>query len=395
MSVARSAIRRCRVAVNRLGLFGDGGTRLRLRVEHLIDTQGAELFRESGVPGLNLIVRLKSGERIVRHWGVMDAETRAPINDGAAFQVLSLSKPVVAFLVAGLAEQGVLDLDAPVSSYLRSWTMPPDRRGGFHFERVTLRRLLSHTAGLNIHGFGWVRAQGPAPHAVCMRESGEIGRPAPGALLDGLYGQEQCLSLVHQPGTVVEYSGGGFAMAELIIEDVTNRAFTQLVTERVLAPLGMASSSFEPEALAVGRLCSRHDADGHRLPPALIASAGASGLYTTASDLCTFMECMLPGVSSHAPPGRGVISPASARMLTTVQTRGLPGHAIGLGFYLWLKRSDVVYSHRGHSDGWWCLAEGLVNRRCVIVALSNGSAGEWCVKPLVARIRQLLFDWAI
>lgn len=382
MGIAARIFRNCRVAARRAGLIGDGVARLRRYVCGALETRGEELFRSSGVPGAAIVVRLPDGSRLERFWGVTDAETRRPMDGNAVFQMMSISKPVSAMCLMRLVEQGVLELHAPVSRYLRSWTMPPERRGGHDFEGVTIHRLLSHTAGLNLEMMGW------SPVAE--------GRPTPAELMDGVHGSRAGLGLAHAPGTRVEYSGAGFTLAEQVALDATGRPWHELVRELVLEPLGMTRSSYLPEGEIGERLATRHDASGAPMPRAWLASASGSGLYSTPGDVCTFWESFLdgpPGADGRiAQAGRGVITPAHAAMMTSVQTRGLPGKTVGLGFYLWEMRSDVEFAHRGNKDGWWSMAEGVLRRRCVVVGCSNGDAGERCIKPLVTAVRQVIFD---
>ncbi|MBC7772069.1 MAG: beta-lactamase family protein [Pyrinomonadaceae bacterium] len=374
------------MAAHRARLIGDGVARLHRLVNRLLDTRGVELFRASGVPGAAIIVRLPDGVRIERYWGVADGATQTAMHEHAVFQMMSISKPVSAFCIVRLAERGLLDLHVPVSRYLGSWTVPAERRGGHDFDDVTLHRLLSHSAGFNLHMLGW------SPHAD--------RRPTPQQLLDGVTGPEHGLRIVHAPGTQVEYSGAGFALAEMAAVNVTGLPWHQIVQDNVLEPLGMRHSCYSPEPRVLELMATRHDAEGRPMPPALLASGSGSGLYATAADICTFWEAFLcedrraRGTSDQSRVCR-VVSPAAARMMTTVQNRGLPGKKVGLGFYLWEKRSDTEFGHRGYKDGWWSVAEGLRRRRCVIVGCSNGDAGERCIKPLTGEVRQLLFDQAL
>jgi CubicO group peptidase (beta-lactamase class C family) len=293
---------------------------------------------------------------------------------------MSISKPMTAFGIVRLAEKGVLDLDAPVSTYLRSWTLPPDRRNGHDFEQVTLRRILSHSAGLNVHGFLWAASDAPAP---TTRE-----------LLDGIEGPDFIIRLVQSPGERLLYYGGGYTLAQLVVEDATGRPFSDVMRDEVLTPLGMSSSSYTPTPHVLERLATRHDADGRPLPRAACSAHAATGFYTTPRDISRLWRAMLDAPDG-APRGRGLVSPDAARAMTRPHTDPGADRVCGLGFFLWLKRTDTVFSHSGFKQGWWSQVDGFLRRRCTVAVFSNGDAGVACVKPLCAEIRQLIFDRAL
>src|SRR5262245_22807817 len=133
-----------------------------------------------------------------------------------------------------LVEQGRLDLDADVNDYLTSWRVPAN--AGWQ-PRVTLRQLLSHTAGTTVHGFPGYPASGPWPTVV------QILQGVPSA-------NNQSIMVDVLPGTQFRYSGGGTTIAQQVVADVTGRPFPELMQELVLGPVGMADSSYEQPAPA-------------------------------------------------------------------------------------------------------------------------------------------------
>ena len=380
MPIHSRLLRYTRKAAYSAGLIDRGCAALAREVAALIDAQAPALLASSNLPGLSMLVTLADGSTVERCFGVADAATRAPMTPDTVFQVMSISKPVTAFGVIRLAEMGMVDLDAPVSTYLRSWTLPPDRRHDHDFDGVTLRRILSHTAGLNVHGFLWAPPDAPPPTTV--------------ELLDGIEGPDFVLRLIHPPGERLHYSGGGYTLVQLIIEDVTGAPFAEFARKEVLAPLGMTSSSFVETSAIRERLAARHDAHGQPLPPALCAAHAPTGLYSTPRDLTKLWTAMFTGPHSE-PPGRGVITPHAAREMTRPHTDPTAKRVTGLGFFLWPKRSDTIFSHSGFKQGWWSEVDGLLKRRCVIAACANADAGEACVKSLCTNLRQLLLDRAL
>jgi len=102
-----------------------------------------------GIPGA-AVGLIHNGEVAwTRSYGLADKENDVPVTLDTAFQVASISKPVAAWGVMRLAEQGRTDLDTPVERYLTRWHLPPS---DLNHAAVTIRRLLSHTAGLSLHG---------------------------------------------------------------------------------------------------------------------------------------------------------------------------------------------------------------------------------------------------
>ena len=367
----------CRRAGWKAGLVSDRTRSAASHVEHVLDTRGRGVFEESGVPGLVVNVRFGEGRTITRCFG--RAGPSMLLRSDTVFPALSISKPVTAFCAMALVEQGALHLDEPIWRRLRSFRLNPSRTGGFDPDGVTLRRLLSHSAGLDPLEIGW----SSTPRIPSALELLEEGGAAGGTL-----------RLVAPPGAALLYAGGGFVLVQQLIEDATGLPFPLVARERVLRPLEMHGSDYELPAELAERLATSHDADNAPLPARRLAATAASGLFSTAEDLATFWSALAPGPAGE-PPGRGVISPSACREMLTPQATGPEGTRCGLGFYLRNKRADVRYTHLGYYAGWNHHVEGLLRRRVVVVALSNGDRGKSCVRPLVHELRKTLYDHAL
>lgn len=326
------------------------------------------------IPGAVFLIRLAGGHQVLRR---VAAPGAAPVNEHTIFQVMSISKPVVTFAALRLGHLGVLDLDAPVESLLRSWSLPAERTRGLDFGAVTIRRILCHAAGLSVHGYGWVEAGAP--------------RPTPAQLLDGIDGPEYQVRLIHPPGTRAQYSGGGYTLLQQAIEDVTGRPFAAVIQDTVLGPLGMARSTFDDGSPLLASLATRHDAQGLPLPPARIASPAATGLYSCAADLSRFLAALLPGPRGE-PPGRGLIHHADALAMTSTQAADAVGRRWALGFYLLRHPGETIFHHGGLKTGWWSQIDGFAQAGHTMVTLTNGDAADEHVKPILADIRELLLS---
>lgn len=236
-----------------------------------------ERMDELGIPGLSVAV-IDHGEIVAaRGYGVLDLVSKRPVTPQTLFLAGSISKPVAATAALRLVQDGALTLDGDVNQWLRSWQVPPSDALGENV--VTLRALLTHTAGLTVHGFpGYARtAEVPSVPQILDGES-----PANTA--------EVRVDL--EPGTTWRYSGGGYTVMQLLVADVTAKPFEQYAAKTVLVPFGMSASSFEnPLSTSRHPLAAtgyypeqrKVKGDWHIYP-----EMAAAGLWTTSSDLARF-----------------------------------------------------------------------------------------------------------
>lgn len=203
--------------------------------------------------------------------GVLDAVKGGAVDRESLFLAASISKVVNAVLVMRLGELGRCDIDEDVNRYLKRWTVPPN---GEWQPRVTLRQLLSHTAGFNVGGFPGYTAGAQLPTLP--------------QILDG-EGNTEAVRVTRLPGLACVYSGGGTTVSQLVVEDITGELYKDVAHKLVLAPLGMSRSSFEdrPSAnFAAGHpVCARLSAlPSYELINCVLGSTSQSrwsqGLFT-------------------------------------------------------------------------------------------------------------------
>jgi CubicO group peptidase (beta-lactamase class C family) len=230
------------------------------------------------VPGVSVAV-MDGGEIAwAQGWGVADLETGAPVTPETLFQAASISKPVAALAAMALVEEGTLDLDGPVNGHLTNWRLPEN---GFTADSaVTLRGILTHTAGLTVWGFPGYRKDQPFADGRPVATNVEV--------LEGA-GNTDSVRVYKVPGTSWQYSGGGYTVMEQMLEDVTGRPFEEVARERVLEPAGMTRSTYA-QPLPEDRWAEAaraHRADGsevagewHSYP-----EQAAAGLWTTPTEL--------------------------------------------------------------------------------------------------------------
>jgi len=234
--------------------------------------------------------------------------------------------------VLRLVEQGKLNLDVDVSHYLRSWKLPTNR---FTEEKkVTLRELLSHTAGATVHGFEGYAAGEKVPTLVQVLNGESPANSAP-------------VTIDFVSGSQFRYAGGNYAIIQLILIDVTGESFPDLMQELVLQPLRMIHSTFQqhiPEKLQP-LVATPYNKDGNAIEggPRTCPVMAVGGLWTTPSDLTLFALGIQNALAGK--PG-AIVSPSTAdEMLQPVLGD------YGLGFSIAGSGSNRYFWHPGATTG--------------------------------------------
>jgi CubicO group peptidase (beta-lactamase class C family) len=337
-----------------------------------VEAAARQAMAGSTTPGLAVALVCHGRVAWANGYGVADRTTGAPVTAATCFQAASVSKPVTAWGVLCLVEQGRIGLDEPVVDHLRRWRPPPSP---FDSGGITVRRLLSHTAGLSVHGYtGQTLDRSLPPIEASL--SGEAGGSFPVELLDA-------------PGRRWWYSGGGYSVLQLLVQELTGRPFAEFMQSEVLGPLGMTASSFGWRRTVA--TAWPHDADGVRMPDFCFVEQAAAGLVTTASDLARFLASVMPGAEGE-PPGRGVLSAAGVRLALTAApaTEGRWGLGWGLGL---LAGGDRLAYHEGANRGWRAGLALLPDRWAGIVVLANGDGGSGPINAVVQQWVALVTQW--
>ena len=254
-----------------------------------------------------------------------------PVDKDTLFSTASFSKWVTAMSVMSLVESNTIDLDAPVSSYLSRWPLP---ESGFNNDQVTPRRLLSHTAGLTDGlGFGDYEANESLP---TLEEALRKPRASSATDVEIAVGVE--------PGTEFIYSGGGYLILQLLIEELSGLTFRDYVQASILDPAGMRRSSYDFIAQLENASAS-YNPDGSRAPSYKYASPAATGLSSSISDLSSLASKMLSDES-------GVISSVSIEAMREPHGFVLGAGIWGLGTMLYAPTpgGDYVFGHDGAND---------------------------------------------
>jgi len=311
-----------------------------------------------GVPGVVIAVVRAGRSEAVQGFGTRIAGMDAPIDADTLFSVGSVSKLASATLCLRLVASGILDLDRDVNDYLKRWRVPAGSGGDDR--AVTLRMLLSHTSGFNVHGFADY-APGVSLPTLVQTLNGE--RPA----------MNRALARIDPAGTRSRYSGGGYMIAQAVIEDATGESFDAIARRLLFGPLGMRRSQFEaaPDD-GTANIAHAHDQHGKRvaLPRGWqsFPELAASGLWTTASDLARMIVAL--GASYH---GRGGFMPQE--LAVDMMTAVTPGFN-GLGPRLAGEGAARIFHHAGANDSYKAYVEGNLASGDGLVVLTNGERGD-------------------
>ncbi|KAJ3272529.1 hypothetical protein HDV01_005480 [Terramyces sp. JEL0728] len=260
------------------------------------------------------------------------------------FQAASISKPVTMFAVLRLVDQGLLDLDTDIHSYLAETGFELEFNKDLYQTRpkVTLRLLLSHTAGLTVHGFSGYKK----------------GKPLP-TIQQILLGHKPANTdkvTIQYPQGEFKYSGGGTTLVQFVMETATKKPFHQIMYEQIIKPFGMKNSTFETD-LSDGPHLSNGNLNVYHpwmyfygiKPYAVHPEKAAAGLWTTAADLSLFGIQVMRAINHEY---GALVSPVLAdQIMKTYNTNTKEGE-MGLGFFY--HSADKTIAHGGGNSGYRC-----------------------------------------
>lgn len=343
-----------------------------------------ERMAEYGVPGVSVAL-LDGGEVVwAQGWGVADTETGRPVGPTTLFQAASISKPVAALTAMTLVEEGAVELDGPVNEFMISWRVPDNE---FTADSVvTLRGLLSHTAGLTVWGFPGYRKDQPFGPDQPLASNAQV--------LDGL-GNTDMVRVYKVPGISWQYSGGGYTVMEQMVEDVTGLPFHEAARERVLDPAGMTLSTYA-QPLPEDRWdeASRaHRGDGSEIPGEWhnYPEQAAAGLWTTPGELLTLSAHLLDILDGEV--SDGVVTRETLEEMLTPHRGGEEGfNPYGLGFGIGEEADDTTFGHGGSNAGFrsqWVVYRG---RQEGAVVMTNGDRGG-ALSAEILRSISSAFGW--
>jgi CubicO group peptidase (beta-lactamase class C family) len=330
-----------------------------------------EEMQRRHVPAVSIAIIQHGTIRWAHAWGVVDAEGH-PATPDSLFQAASISKSLSAMAALHLVEQGKLSLDAPVQTELKGWTLP---QNDFTAQQpVTLRELLSHTAGLNVHGFnGYARSE-PTPTLLQVLDG---AKPA----------NSEAVRVTATPGKQYSYSGGGYMIVQQMMLESTGKEFPTIMQSLVLDPVHMRHSTYQ-QPLPTKRLrevALPEDDKGEFIAggPHTYPEMAAAGLWTTPSDLALWVIEMQNSLKSRA---NHVLSPEMTRLMVT----SIKGD-YGLGMGVSGKNSEPSFSHNGANAGYRAQYVGYENGDGAVIMTSGDNGGA--LIPQLLRSISRVYKW--
>ncbi len=313
------------------------------------------------VPGISIAVINNDELEGVLRKGFRRAQSDGPIKPDTLFQAASISKSVTAMAALRLVEEGKLELDQDVNEVLRSWKVP---ESVLTFdEKVTLRRLLSHTAGMTVHGFNGYPIGEGIPTLIEILDSKSPANSEP-------------IRVELVPGSRYGYSGGGYVVVQQLLTDITSMNFQDLMVELVFEPLGMQNSSFlQPlPTEEASRAAEGHSFTGEPIIGGwyVYPELAAAGLWSTPSDLARFLIEVMKSMK-----GQSNVILSNTMIQEMLQAQGGDRTwGFGMGFLRAGEGSAFQILIGGSNQGYRSKMVAFPETGQGAVVMANGEAGE-------------------
>lgn len=330
----------------------------------------AERMAFHDVPAFSIAVAIDGKLVWAKAYGQLVKGSNEVPDTNTLFQAASLSKPIASIAALQLVDNNKVTLDAPVNQYLKTWQIPENE-----FTRempVTLRHLLSHRAGTTIHGFKGYMSSAGIPSSV------QIVTGTPPA-------NTQPVEVNQVPGSGYRYSGGGYQIAQLLIEDVTTKPYAQHVKDTVFTPLSLTRSNFgypqQDKNVAIGHVGASSTPipeDGFIYP-----ELAAAGLWTTPTELVLIGSAL----AKDKRGGNRLLSTALVNQLIPDSTDNA-----GLGFGLNNDGDGVAFVHNGHNPGFSARWISYADGRASVAVLTNSDTGGQLIREVLSAIGDI-YGW--
>ena len=321
------------------------------------------------IPGVSIAVINDYRLEWAKGYGVREANGNDPVTVRTLFQAASISKPVAALAALHYVEKGLLDLDEDVNEKLRSWHVPDNEFT--RSSKVTLRGIMSHNAGLTVHGFrGYAREE----KVPSLRQVLEGEKPA----------NSKAIRVDKDPGTGFRYSGGGYTVMQQLLIDLKGKPFPEVMRETVLDKLKMADSTYEqplPGSLTT-QAATAHRRNGNAIKGKwhTYPEMAAAGLWTTPTDLCRFaIEIM----NSRKGRSQRVLGQKMVRQMLTEQAEEM-----GLGLRLGGGGEDFRFMHGGSNEGFRCALIAYPEKGQGVAIMVNSDYGGNLMSELLRSLSE-------
>ncbi len=309
-------------------------------------------MKETNTKGLSIAVISNYKIEWAKGYGRADVEEKRKVTTATRFQAASISKSLNSLGVMKLVEKGKLDPEADINNYLRNWKFPYDSVS--NNKKINTYQLLSHTAGLTIHGFPGYEVTDTLPTVQQVLDG---KKPA----------NTKAVRSQFEPGKRFQYSGGGTTISQLMVTSITGRDYAAYMQAEVLTPLGMTNSSYRQPpargaALATGYYGNGEAVNGkyHVYP-----EQAAAGLWTTPTDLAKYIiECQL----AYEGRSKKVLSPAMMKKRMTPYFDS----TFALGVFIENRGGVKYFNHNGGNEAFVCTYYGSLEGGNGVVIMENG-----------------------
>lgn len=327
-------------------------------------------MEKHGVTGLSIAVIKDYKLDWARGYGWADREEARPVTTNTRFQAASISKSINGLAILKLVQQGKLDLETDINQYLRSWKFPYDSLS--KGKKITVANLLSHTAGLSVHGFPGYAITGERPSIIQILDGTKPANSKP-------------VRSIFEPGLKFQYSGGGTTISQLLLTDITGRKYEEYMEKEVLKPLGMSNSSFVQPPPANTELATAYTGGNavkgkyHIYP-----EQAAAGLWTTPTDLAKYIiETQLAYKNKSAK----VLNQAFTQKRLTPYV----DKEAALGVFITGKGVDRYFTHNGGNEGFVCTSYGSLEGGNGVVIMTNSDQFR-IINEVVASVARV-YGW--
>jgi len=325
------------------------------------------------VPGVSIAIVENGQIKWAKGYGIANTESESNVDANTIFQAGSISKPIAALSALKLVEEGKIDLDQDINFYLNDWKIPENEFT--QVEKVTLRRLLTHTAGMTVHGFPGYKQTDTFP-SITQVINGAGNTPK--ILIDTI------------PGSIWRYSGGGYTVMQKMVEDISRLPLDVYMLKNILQPIGMENSTYEQPLRTEdhSNISAAYDGDGkiieglwHNYP-----EKAAAGLWTTPSDLakyCIEIQKILKGKED------GILSKEFVEKMLTKNKNNW-----GLGPSLQWEQDSLIFRHGGKNAGFTNEFVAFANRGNAVIIMTNADNGGSLIGELLRSISNY-YNWGI
>lgn len=324
-----------------------------------------KLIEQDSLPGVAVAVIEQGNLAFTEACGLANKAAQTHFTDTTLINVASLSKSVTTWGILHLVERRQFDLDSSVNAVLQQWHLPPSK---YDVKGVTVRRILNHTAGLSVPSAPWFPVDKSLPQLVDV--------------LNGTAGGRK-VEVIQPPGSSWAYSGGGFEVLQLLVEEQSHQPFAKYMQTEILNPLGLTHSTFDPPVHASPEMAVGYDSSGDLVPEYRLVGVAAGGYYTTIHDLGLFLASYAEkNAQKRALQARGIAE--IFRSAVPVTLAGVEGAFYGLGHGVHrTKNGDVILYHSGGNPGviaYYLIATKSGNGLAIV---SNSDRGALAVKEIL------------